>query len=561
MSASPHSLTFSSSRNSLGSIQLPLPSGLNAPMTQRAPLIVAPSSPGPSSPRGFTSVARPPETYQGHSSTIQATFSPPNAPSTLPESMSAPPDDHFQLAPIATHYDSDDHHIAESIAGGNESEQEQQFMTLKRIKQSREPLLPGPHGLPPRPSMTASNSIPVSPASRMVRHSLDRVLSISRGLSFDSMRKSNSTRAATDENGYLPTNYNGPTDPELISAASPSPDPSFIPTPPRRRPPLSAVPFIDPATGQAVRKYQTHPSRNQFMCDGRMLTGGDQPWAFIASLGLLFAIAGVWFGTTAVWWWHNESPAVAAIGAYLALLTISTMFATATTDPGILPRNLDPDPPYPASSPSDGSNRAPMPRDLKVRTDVVRVKYCPTCRTYRPPRSSHCKMCDNCVDGCDHHCQWVNNCIGRRNYTTFFALLLSATTTLVLIIVTSALHLFFLTRREHVEFKHALGQGAGSAVAFCMSISVIWPVGALLSYHMRIRNQAHKTLVPGPAPPNPFSHGGWRRNLLAVLCRPQGYSWLDAAAIVTEDKRELPRGVSVLGHGSAEWEGERREED
>lgn len=42
----------------------------------------------------------------------------------------------------------------------------------------------------------------------------------------------------------------------------------------------------------------------------------------------------------------------------------------ATTDPGILPRNLDPDPPYPAASPSDGSVRAPMPRDLKVRTDV-----------------------------------------------------------------------------------------------------------------------------------------------------------------------------------------------
>lgn len=76
----------------------------------------------------------------------------------------------------------------------------------------------------------------------------------------------------------------------------------------------------------------------------------------------------------------------------------------------------------------------------------VRVKYCPTCQTYRPPRSSHCKMvgtlalvvtisrnahkilfqCDNCVDGCDHHCQWVNNCVGRRNYASFFMLLLSA---------------------------------------------------------------------------------------------------------------------------------------
>ena len=42
----------------------------------------------------------------------------------------------------------------------------------------------------------------------------------------------------------------------------------------------------------------------------------------------------------------------------------------ATRDPGILPRNLDPDPPYPSTSPSDGGVRAPMPRDLKVRADV-----------------------------------------------------------------------------------------------------------------------------------------------------------------------------------------------
>jgi palmitoyltransferase ZDHHC9/14/18 len=43
---------------------------------------------------------------------------------------------------------------------------------------------------------------------------------------------------------------------------------------------------------------------------------------------LVLVIAGVWFGTTAVWWWKNKSPAVAIVGAYVSLLTITTMLAT-----------------------------------------------------------------------------------------------------------------------------------------------------------------------------------------------------------------------------------------
>ena len=77
-----------------------------------------------------------------------------------------------------------------------------------------------------------------------------------------------------------------------------------------------------------MRKYQLHPSRNRFFLGGRILTGGDSPWAFIASLILVLVVSGLYFGTTCVWWWQNESPAVAALGAYMCLLTISSMFAT-----------------------------------------------------------------------------------------------------------------------------------------------------------------------------------------------------------------------------------------
>ncbi|KAJ7449951.1 DHHC palmitoyltransferase-domain-containing protein [Mycena latifolia] len=497
-------------------------------------------------------------------------------PASIESASALPTDaDVYNLAPLTKHISTSSDEPAGSIGGGTAEDD----YTKQRPKQSREPLLPVPLGTRPslsRPTLPrersgSSSNGPLSPSrsatSRLVRNSLERVFSLRRGMSFESIRKSPGPREGRppfegprdEEHGMFDMQYK-PSTSEAPHTPSASPEPSFA-APVTRDPPLDAMPVLDPVTHAPLRNYQLHPSRNRFFLNGRLLTGGDSPWAFVSSFLLLLTIAGVWFGTTCVWWWHNESPAVAAVGVYLALITVSSMLATATRDPGILPRNLDPDPPYPTTSPSDGGMRGPMPRDLKVRQDVVRVKYCPTCKTYRPPRSSHCKMCDNCVDGCDHHCQWVNNCVGRRNYTTFFVLLFSATTTLVLVICTSALHLYLLTRREHIDFKHALRRGAGSAVVFCLSISVIWPVAALLTYHMRllllnvttieqIRNQAHKSLVPGPAPANPFSHGSWRKNLLAVLCRPVGASWLDGAAFATQDEREVNPGLLGKDHQS-----------
>ncbi|KAG8649085.1 hypothetical protein MANES_08G066800v8, partial [Manihot esculenta] len=248
---------------------------------------------------------------------------------------------------------------------------------------------------------------------------------------------------------------------------------------------------MDPPKSVSMRLYQLWKGNNKFLCGGRFVFGPDAGSLFLTS----FLIGGpaIAFCIKMILIFGKEDPSyhspVLSGALILLVMDFTFLVLTSSRDPGIIPRNL-----YPPESDetvdvstssmewvnSKVSNmKLPRTKDVIINGHTIKVKFCDTCLLYRPPRASHCSICNNCVQKFDHHCPWVGQCIGLRNYPFFMCFISSSTSLCIYVFVFSWMNVL----RQEGSIWGVMSRDILSVVLIVYCFIAVWFVGGLTVFH------------------------------------------------------------------------------
>lgn len=280
---------------------------------------------------------------------------------------------------------------------------------------------------------------------------------------------------------------------------------------------------------------QLWPSKTTLLFGGRVMLGADKGrLSFTALLIVGVFLLFVTFITSYFYLIHLAAGIIMTvfpIGAVVYVL--GTLYITATMDPGIVPRksivqnNLRDEPDL-----EELEEKFPQETTcVFVGGKPVFLRYCYTCKLYRPPRSSHCSHCDNCVERFDHHCPWTGTCIGKRNYRPFMHFVGSAAISLVFAILICVFQIawscYELGTTQPFKITGSIVwqiiATIFSAGIILISIALLAFVGTLFCFHLYLISCGKTTsehIKSKKGPQASFSQGFWGNWISGFLCAP-----------------------------------------
>ncbi|XP_061674751.1 palmitoyltransferase ZDHHC18a isoform X3 [Syngnathoides biaculeatus] len=303
--------------------------------------------------------------------------------------------------------------------------------------------------------------------------------------------------------------------------------------------PASAPRSADKKAERPRRKWEVFPGKNRFFCDGRVIVA-RQSGVFPLTLGLIVVTCGLFFAFDCPFLVEHLTVFIPVIAGLLFMFVVLSLLRTSFTDPGILPRATSAEAAdiEKQIDTSGASSYRPPPRtkEILINQQVVKLKYCFTCKMFRPPRTSHCSLCDNCVERFDHHCPWVGNCVGKRNYRFFYSFIISLSFLTSFIFGCVIAHIS-LRSQSGKSLIQAIQESPASVVELVVCFFSIWSILGLSGFHTYLvaSNLTTNEDIKGSwsskrgaeESGNPYTYNSVLANCCVTLCGPMPPSLID----------------------------------
>ena len=235
------------------------------------------------------------------------------------------------------------------------------------------------------------------------------------------------------------------------------------------------------------------------------------------------------------------------ISSFFYIIELCNMILGCFTDPGILPRQ--------GKDFFYQTNR-PLSRRV-INGHYLLMSYCYSCSLFRPPRSSHCSVCDNCVERFDHHCLWLGTCIGKRNYRYFYILILNIMLFNIFQIICGIYYIVIESKKyKNKEAKSLFIIIGFSCIIFYNLAFIVFFLGKLFIIHTYLvfKNMTYYEYIKKKLdiyPLNPFKKfflDVWKR---FIICLPYKSSLISYLKQINEskdgkEKEDLNKGIKII---------------